>query len=176
MNTYKFHRPTSLTNLRVRAAVTKRCLPKRLVGCGLDIGADDSFVKAIGCELENTPHGLDFDLDELPYDDGRFDFLFHHQTIEHLLNPLYHLRECHRILKSRGLLFLTTPVAVLPPILWLGDHFHEFDRRRLIDLLSVAGFEVVKCKRLRYYWRWGLFRPILRLIFGRDYFVIAQKC
>lgn len=45
----------------------------------------------------------------LPFDDGAFDAMVSIEGIEHLENPSYFLRECARIVKPGGLVFLSTP-------------------------------------------------------------------
>ena len=46
---------------------------------------------------------------ELPFETGSFDYLISIEGIEHIENQFLFLRECSRILKKGGKLFLTTP-------------------------------------------------------------------
>ena len=46
---------------------------------------------------------------KLPFAEGEFDAMVSVEGIEHLENPSFFLRECARIIKPGGLLFLTTP-------------------------------------------------------------------
>jgi ubiquinone/menaquinone biosynthesis C-methylase UbiE len=47
--------------------------------------------------------------DKLPFGDGSFDYLVSIEGIEHTENPFRFLRECTRVLKRGGKLYLTTP-------------------------------------------------------------------
>lgn len=46
---------------------------------------------------------------KLPFAEGEFDAMVSVEGIEHLENPSFFLRECARIIKPGGLLFLSTP-------------------------------------------------------------------
>ncbi len=46
---------------------------------------------------------------ELPFGSGSFDYIISIEGIEHIENQFLFLRECSRILKKGGMLFLTTP-------------------------------------------------------------------
>jgi len=45
----------------------------------------------------------------VPYDDGSFDFVFCTEALEHMLDPLFCLREIFRVLSPRGCFLMTTP-------------------------------------------------------------------
>jgi SAM-dependent methyltransferase len=44
----------------------------------------------------------------LPFRDGSFDLLFSHSVVEHLPSAVSYLRECHRVLREGGVLYLST--------------------------------------------------------------------
>ncbi len=44
----------------------------------------------------------------LPFREGSFDVVFSHSVIEHVSSAHEYLRECHRVLKAGGLLYLST--------------------------------------------------------------------
>ncbi|MFT3734248.1 MAG: methyltransferase domain-containing protein [Rhodocyclaceae bacterium] len=47
--------------------------------------------------------------ERLPFEDGQFDVMVSIEGIEHLENPTYFLRECARVVKPGGWIFLSTP-------------------------------------------------------------------
>lgn len=51
----------------------------------------------------------DFDVEALPYDDNTFDHINCLHVLEHLKNPIFFIKECYRILKPGGTLYLETP-------------------------------------------------------------------
>ena len=51
------------------------------------------------------------DIQKLPYEDNIFDFIVHSDTLEHVEDSLLGLKECHRVLKSDGVLFYTIPIV-----------------------------------------------------------------
>lgn len=54
----------------------------------------------------------EFDIHDLPFDEGSFDLVVHSDTLEHVANPTHALSECRRILRVGGLLAFTVPVVV----------------------------------------------------------------
>ena len=44
----------------------------------------------------------------LPFRDGSFDLVFSHSVVEHLSSAVSYLRECHRVLREGGVLYLST--------------------------------------------------------------------
>jgi SAM-dependent methyltransferase len=44
----------------------------------------------------------------LPFENGAFDLVFSHSVIEHVRSAVEYLRECHRVLKPGGVLYLST--------------------------------------------------------------------
>ncbi len=52
---------------------------------------------------------FDFNRDAYPYADGQFDAVTSIETIEHLENPFYFVREIHRVLKKDGIFIFSTP-------------------------------------------------------------------
>ena len=51
----------------------------------------------------------DLNSDRLPFQDNYFDLVLLSEVIEHLVNPDNALKEAHRVLKSNGILIVTTP-------------------------------------------------------------------
>lgn len=82
-------------------------LSLRLREMGFDVRAADLLpeqfkVSEIPCDPVDLNRAF-------PYPDGIFDHLCGVEVIEHLENHFGFIRECHRILKPRGKLVLTTP-------------------------------------------------------------------
>lgn len=48
------------------------------------------------------------DGERLPFRDGSFDAVFSHSVIEHVASAESYLRECHRVLRAGGVLYLST--------------------------------------------------------------------
>ena len=97
--------------------------------------------------------------ERLPFADDTFDGLIHSEVIEHLPDDPAILGECHRVLRTGGILVLGTPDygRVLWPVLeWIhsrllpGGYAHEhitrFTRRTLAERLDREGFEVLECR------------------------------
>jgi len=93
-------------------------------------------------------------LEEAGFPDGFFDVATSWDVIEHLTDPLDHLREVHRILKPGGLVAIhtidiQTPFARLmgPRWPWLMEmHIYYFSRRTLAVMLQQVGFEVIRAE------------------------------
>jgi predicted SAM-dependent methyltransferase len=107
---------------------------------------------------------LDVEEHTFPYTDGAFDLVLCCEIIEHLLrDPMHMLFECHRVLRDRWHLLVTTPnVASLSSVACVlhgwrnpqlyscysvpGDsgtpHVREYTPRELADAISSAGFEI----------------------------------
>jgi len=97
--------------------------------------------------------------ERLPFAGDTFDGLIHSEVIEHLPDDPAILGECHRVLRTGGILVLGTPDygRVLWPVLeWIhsrllpGGYAHEhitrFTRRTLAERLDREGFEVLECR------------------------------
>jgi len=130
--------------------ITKRI---KIKGKWYDVGADggrarqylEDFYKQ---DCFQFPDDLNYKL-TVPND--YFDTITHLEVIEHVLNPLFHMEECYRILKHGGTLFLTTPndyslIYKLEHLLSrkYKPHFHQFNERELRWLLEAAGFQDIK--------------------------------
>ena len=83
-------------------------------------------------------------------EDYVYDTITHLEVIEHILNPLTCMKECYRILKPRGVMYLTTPndysfIFKLEHLLErkFVDHFHQFNEWELRWLLQEAGFKKI---------------------------------
>lgn len=73
-----------------------------------------SGVDIVDERADNLPIHVDFskvdlNFEKLSYSDRAFDMVTAFQTIEHLENPFFVMREAHRVLKPEGLFMLSVP-------------------------------------------------------------------
>lgn len=110
---------------------------------GLDLTRrDHPQVKTIQCDIEEG----------FPVESGVFDVVTAGEVIEHMLDEAYFLQECHRVLKEKGLLVLTTPnlsfllnrilvpLGQVPLFVHAPYHYHFHTKRTLTRLLQEGGF------------------------------------
>lgn len=100
----------------------------------------------------------------LPFPDHLFDAVFCAEVIEHLLDPEIMIRECHRVLKRSGMLFVSTPYHAKLKNLVIaafaferhfdptGPHIRFFTPESLQRLLSRSGFRMRKRISLGRFW------------------------
>lgn len=100
---------------------------------------------------------------KLPFADGEFDAMVSIEGIEHLENPSFFVRECARIVKPGGLVFLSTPnvdsyrsrrsthihgfhkyFRPLSPHHKVAWHLHPIDMTFMRGALKKAGLEIVE--------------------------------
>jgi SAM-dependent methyltransferase len=146
----------------------------------LDVGCGDGTVSRLFLEAGHSVFGVDFvpdfveqaiekgieaktadvTQDGLPFPAGKMDVIYAGALIEHLYDPEFWLRECHRVLKAEGILVLSTPnIASLTSRLrmlfsrgpkfyasalsWrFGGHIRVFTAGTLKQLLEENGFTV----------------------------------
>lgn len=100
------------------------------------------------------------EVDRFPYPDNTFDVLLNCDIIEHLLcNPVHMLAECHRVLKPKGLIIVSTPnVLRLTNLIRLiqgkniydkycqespyGRHPREYSPEEIFRLFNEVGYSV----------------------------------
>src|SRR5262245_4108621 len=81
---------------------------RRLVALGYEVVPADLFPETFDTRI--GPKCVPADLAaRLPFEDASFDYVLSSEAIEHLPDQLAMLRECARVLRPRGKLFLTTP-------------------------------------------------------------------
>lgn len=92
-----------------------------------------------------------FEKTNLP--DNVFDVITFWHVLEHVDNPITVLKECKRILKKDGLIFISVPnsgslgfklfrskwFALYPPI-----HIHHYDIKSINMILTKAGFKIIE--------------------------------
>jgi len=107
----------------------------------------------------------DVDMDGIPSDDGRFDVVTALDFIEHIIDPEYFARECFRVLKPSGQVFINTPNiqyfehleslvyrGVFPHTsgdheVYHGGHLAFFGQKDLVDIFTSAGFN--ECQQIK---------------------------
>jgi len=142
----------------------------------LDIGEENPLGQLLGADDYTGLLDLNW-----PWDLGKkYNTITCFEVIEHIQNPLLMLIIIKQHLSENGKLYLTTPVSWL---LGKGEyHFIEYNRNDLLELVKMAGMQVIEFERIRGYtwcWRYLGIRPIIRLIrdifFGRGMFLIIKK-
>ena len=80
------------------------------LGCGEQAWGDGrNYVGADIFPGRQVDVMVDLDGGKLPFPDASFDVVMLDQVVEHLLNVVPLLQQCHRVLKDGGYLYLTTP-------------------------------------------------------------------
>ena len=80
-------------------------LEARFAGSGTRLAAEKGIANASFVQGDGA---------RLPFRDGAFDLVFSHSVIEHVTSAEDYLRECHRVLRAGGVLYLSTaPTASL---------------------------------------------------------------
>ncbi len=88
--------------------------------------------------------------EEIDFENNSFDLIFCSHVLEHVDSPINLLRECNRLLKEEGMIFVTVPNETnLPNSIGLDDYFgnhpehiHSFSIKNLKVLLHKTGFEI----------------------------------
>jgi ubiquinone/menaquinone biosynthesis C-methylase UbiE len=96
------------------------------------------------------------DVYELPFKENTFHLVIMAEVLEHLSEPQKALKEILRILKSGGTLIISVPykekisyqicIHCNKPTP-THSHLHSFDEKKLIELVSQAGFKPVKLSK-----------------------------
>jgi len=135
----------------------------------LDV-APERFGQAIA-ELGLEARRCDVEVEAVPFADGAFDLVLFNELFEHLrIDPIFTLREAHRVLRPGCLLLLSTPnlrslrglrnllahnrghaisggvydqYEKLETLGHMG-HVREYTTREVVEFLSRVGFEVEK--------------------------------
>lgn len=138
----------------------------QLEGKSLDIGKPNFISREMG-----ITHNTTGDLNRIvraPETD--YDVITCFEVLNHVMNPLFLIQECHRLLKPGGKLYLSTPLLWIFPWFHGRGNFSEYKKNRIQILVEYAGFRV-----LRYEWHnpWPFvfvfygFRPPFRYLLNR---------
>ncbi len=134
-----------------------------LLRAGAEVVAVDVAAEPLGRARSRHPV-LDLRLVEseapLPFKDTSFDVVWAGETIEHVADTAQWLSEARRVLRSGGLLLITTPDHGPLSRFWMGlsraafharvdpraDHLRFYTRQLLAELLADFGFADVAVK------------------------------
>jgi 2-polyprenyl-3-methyl-5-hydroxy-6-metoxy-1,4-benzoquinol methylase len=150
-------------------------LTARLAAEGFQMSGFDTSISGVEHARRAFP-GIDFEVAS-GYDDLRatfcegFDACVSVEVVEHLYDPRQFMRRIHEVLRSGGLLIVTTPyhgylknlsLALTGKMdghytaLWDGGHIKFWSRATLTTLLRETGFDAISFEgagRLPYVWK-----------------------
>ena len=113
----------------------RRYLPPEVGYVGLDwAGAGEGF----GYSVPDVVH---YDGGQFPFDDGRFDSVFHTEVLEHVFDVKTLLSECRRVLRPGGEMLLTVPFQAR--FHYIPHDYWRFTPSALRRMLEEAGFEEI---------------------------------
>jgi len=100
--------------------------------------------------------------------DGKADYVFAFEVIEHLQNPLWFMRELMKL--TDGSIYVIIPCN--SRWLWHEKHFFEMDRDHFEKwILKPLGLKIVRYKKIIFVASWTVyligFRPLFRLLTGK---------
>ena len=156
---------------RLRIRVIKKFIPKNCILCDIGCGFNALFLQDISGYIHNG-YGFDKKIndnqfkniiiknldisDGIPLENESVDCVTLLAVLEHLEDPKKLVSESNRILKSSGILLITTPSLKSKSLLEflsfrmrivspaeIRDHKHYFSKMELIKLLEEAGFHQV---------------------------------
>jgi len=117
---------------------------------------EKDICKTMEIDLDCTDFDLDCQFPEMP----QYNTLFCCELIEHLLNPLWFLRQARELMTDDSYMYVTYPIQ--PHRYWSPIHFHEYDRSRFLYLLRDAKLDVVDYKEFVWWKPIKGIRPIIR--------------
>jgi len=161
------------------AVVARRLTRWKSEGRFLDIGcAKGFFIRSLRNHSKWEVYGVDYskeavqfarkqlgldvregDLEKAKYPNDYFDYIHINNVLEHVLNPVSLLRECRRIIKPDGKLFLSVPNGTTDirtlirfyneennPAYSHSGHIYFFSRKSLLRIFQDTGFRVITRK------------------------------
>jgi len=155
----------------------KKELPigSKILDLGISNPLSERMIKE-GYIVQNTPPGLDLDLNwDVVKKDG-FDAITAFEIFEHLICPFNLLKDI-----KAPMLIASVPLNVwFSPAHWSDKvewdcHYHEFESRQFDRLLAKSGWIINKGKKFKAPHRLLGIRPILRRFFNHYYIVSALK-
>jgi hypothetical protein len=141
----------------------------------LDLGIENNMshiMKSNGYSVINT-HGQNLDIDYSAVND--YSVITAFEIFEHMLAPFNLLN------KAKGKLIASVPLKLwFAPAYWNNNdpwdcHYHEFEVNQFNILLERTGWNIIDTQFVKGYDKLLGFRPMLRRIYPRWYFVYAKK-
>ncbi len=144
---------------RTRLLAAVRSFADGATGKLLDVGCGKQPYRSlfkgvttyVGVDVAGSPHDLPpgtvlFDGARLPFGEASFDACVASEVLEHARDPQALLRECSRVLRPGGQLFVTVPFVF--PQHEIPHDYRRLTRFGLEALLGDAGFENVRVEPL----------------------------
>jgi ubiquinone/menaquinone biosynthesis C-methylase UbiE len=148
---YKGHELDSLLDIGTADARMLEMLKNRLhiqTAVGLDFSAD-----LLHSNLNPSIYLLQADAGTLPSKNKSFDILVATAVIEHVSDPSQMIRECHRVLRDKGICIISTPdpffdyIATKIGHLNGEDHNKTFSLPELRNLVENEGFKIMLAEK-----------------------------
>jgi 2-polyprenyl-3-methyl-5-hydroxy-6-metoxy-1,4-benzoquinol methylase len=162
--------PDSWQNPKRQEATLRMLQSASPVLPAIDMG-ESSFTQRLADALKIEIAHTNFDLDYGQIE-GKWGTILSFEVVEHLGNPLHHLKNMKEALLPGGSIFLSTPLVARwrPDSFRAGNHVFEFSRPQLEFLLHKAGLQTIQREEFLYRKTWQYFRgprPLLRLFSDR---------
>jgi SAM-dependent methyltransferase len=114
------------------------------------VGIDFSYYALEFCQRRRASRVAQASITQLPFPDRSFDLVICTDVIQHLPrdgSDRRALRECHRVLRPGGVLFLRTNVRLgrqtgTPAAPDVDTDYHQYSRHEFTEALADAGFAV----------------------------------
>jgi SAM-dependent methyltransferase len=124
-------------------------MARRIAGrTRLYIGIDLTTAQALALRPLGG-RGLVADIHALPFPGAAFDTIIADNVIEHAVDPLAVLIECHRVLRPGGRAFLVIPPDYASAAFRNSAHFWKADVSSVCYALERAGFTVMRHETVR---------------------------
>lgn len=170
---FKMHKRRFLKTIEFMGALDLK--GKKILNLGPDNPLSQMLVKE-GYDIENTAIGQDLDLDFEVVKNPKYEAVIAFEILEHLVSPFPLLKAI-----AGKQLVISVPLA-----LWFSTaywdnkdpyncHYHEFEPRQMKMLLKKAGWNVLKEEKQTSPTRKIGFRPLLRWITPRHYYVYSER-
>ncbi len=155
----------------------------------LELGEKSIFTDLINHFFNAKICNTDFDLRmRYPYDDNSFDIIVSMEVVEHLSDIPYKyndgfygsgirkcFEECHRVLKTGGTMFLTTPnINSIYSLIKILEgkfpynyplHVREYNMVMITELLTISGFTIKESFCIQSFWAEQILNPLANKVY-----------